>query len=156
VLPLSLLQQPHPSIKEIGNIVDQGMTHSGAASFGFELPNLVAPPEGSALELHYQEMILLYLHHLRIPDELYLIDGFGSNGRANLVRTWGHLSKLNSIGGYQSHEPFKIGKKIKHARRWGLYKSVVFIYLSLIIEKLKSLWNRGRSGTASQGQNHQG
>ena len=154
MLLLSLLQQPNQSIKGIGNIVYQGMTHSGAASFGFELPNLVAPPEGSALELHYQEMILLYLHHLRIPDELYLIDGFGSNGRANLVRTWGHLSKLNSIGGYQSHEPFKIGKNIKHARRWGLYKSVVFIYLSLIVKKLESFWNRSRGSTAMQGKTH--
>jgi hypothetical protein len=151
VLPLSLLQQPHQSIKEIGNIIDQGMTHSGAASFGFELPNLVAPPKGSTVELQYQKTILLYLHHLRIPDELYLIDGFGSNGRANLVRTWGHLSKLNSIRGYQSHEAVKIGNNIEHARRWSLYKSVVFIYLSLIVEKLKSLWNRWRGSTAMQG-----
>jgi hypothetical protein len=130
------------------------MTHSGAASFGFEFPNLVTPLEGPILKLQYQQAILLYLHHLRIPDKPYLIDGFGSNGRANLVRTRGHLLELNSIRGYQSHEPVKIGKDMEDARRWSLYKSVVFIHLSMIVEKLKSLWNRWRGSTAMQGQSH--
>ena len=154
--PLSLLQQPNKSIKGIGNIVDQGMTHSGAASFGCELPNLVAPPEGSALELQHQKTILLYLHHPRIPDEPYLVDGFGPNGGANPVGTGGYLSEFHSLGRNQSHEPVKIGKDMEDARRWSLNESVVFIDLSLIVEKLKSLRNRGRSSTASQGQNCQG
>jgi hypothetical protein len=155
VPPLSLLQQPHQSIKEIGNIVNQGMAHPSAASSSFELPYLVAPPEGSALELQYQRTILLYLHHLWVPAELYLIDGFGSNDRANLVGTRGNLSKLKSIRGYQGYEPVKIGKDMEDARRWSLYENVVFIYLTLIMEKLKSLWNRWRGSTASQGQNQQ-
>ena len=154
MLPLSLLQQPNQSIKEIGNIVDQGVTHSGAASFGFELPNLVAPPEGSALELQHQKTILLYLHHPRIPDEPYLVDGFGSNGGANLVGTGGYLFELHSIRGNQSHEPVKIGKDIEDARRWSLDESVMFVDLSLIVEKLKSLGNRWRGSTASQDQSH--
>ncbi len=156
MLPLSLLQQPHQSIKEIGNIVNQGMAHSGAASLGFEFPHLVAPPEGSALKLQYQKTILLYSHHPRIPDEPYLVDGFGSNGGANLVGTGGYLFELHSIRGNQSHEPVKIGKDMEDARRWSLDESVVFIDLSLIVEKLKSLRNRWRGGTAMQGQNHQG
>jgi len=156
MLPLSLLQQPHQSIKEIGNIVNQGMADSGAASLGFEFPHLVAPPEGSALELHYQKTILLYSHHPRIPDKPYLVDGFGSNGGANLVGTGGYLFELHSIRGNQSHEPVKIGKDMEDARRWSLDESVVFIDLSLIVEKLKSLRNRWRGGTAMQGQNHQG
>jgi hypothetical protein len=41
-------------------------------------------------------------------------------------------------------------------RRWSLYESVMFIDLSLIVEKLKSLWNRWRGSTAMQDQNHQG
>lgn len=117
---LSLFQQPHQSIKKIGNIVNQGMAHPGAPSFSFEFPYLVTPLEGPVLELKYQEAIFVYLHHLCIPGEPYLIDGFGLNGSANLVRTGSYLSELNSISGSQSYEPIKIAKDMEDARRWGL------------------------------------
>jgi len=117
---------------------------------GLELPHLVAPPEGPVLELQNQEAILLYVHYLRIPAEPYLIDSFGSNGGANLVRTGVHLFELHPIRGNQRHEVIKIGQNMEDARGWSLDESVVFIYLSLIVEKLESLWNRRRNSTTSQ------
>jgi hypothetical protein len=72
-----------------------------------------------------------------------------------LVRTGGDFLKLNSIGRYQGYDPVKIGKDTEDARGWSLDKNVVFIYLALIVKKLKSLWNRWRGSTASQDQNQQ-
>jgi len=48
---------------------------------------------------------------------------------------------LNPIRGDQRHEAIKIDENMEDARRWSLDESVVFIYLSLIVEKLEPLWN---------------
>ena len=69
-----------------------------------------------------------------------------------MVGTGGHFFESNSIGGYQGQEPVKIGEHVKNVRRWSLYNNMVFIYLSLIVEKLKSFWNRWRGSTAMQSQ----
>ena len=58
-----------------------------------------------------------------------------------MVRTGAHLCELNPIRGDQRHEAIKIDENMEDARRWSLDESVVFIYLSLIVEKLEPLWN---------------